>query len=87
LQSDIALVLRFDGVEERDLEALLDRQQDANSSHDSLLHTMCSADVGSAAKILDRLRSGAYDEALGLKSSSALKDSADMEVYPWLGKS
>jgi hypothetical protein len=46
---------------------------------------MCSADAGSAARMLGRLRSGAYDEILGFKRSSDLKDSADMKVYTWLG--
>jgi hypothetical protein len=44
---------------------------------------MCSIDADSAARMLDRLRSGAYDEALKLRNSAVLTDSADVREYPW----
>jgi hypothetical protein len=83
LLPDIRLVWHSGGVAESELETLLCRQREVNASRDSLLHTMCSVDADSAAKMLDRLRSGAYDKALELRNPAVLTDSADVEEYPW----
>lgn len=83
LRSDMQLPSRSDEAEVKGLEALLARQQKANSLLESLLHTMCSADTKSAARMLARLRSGAYDETLELKGSATLKNSPDVREYPW----
>jgi hypothetical protein len=45
------------GVAENELETLLCRQREVNSSQDSLLHTMCSVDADSAVSMLDCLKS------------------------------
>jgi hypothetical protein len=44
---------------------------------------MCSSGADSAAKMLDRLRGGAYDESLKLRNSAVLTDSADGKEYSW----
>ena len=74
---------RSDEAEVKELEALLARQQKANSLLESLLHTMCSADTEYAARLLARLRSGAYDETLELKGLANLTNSSDVRGYPW----
>lgn len=83
LRSDMQLPSRSDEAEVKELEALLARQQKANSLLESLLHTMCSADTESAARLLARLRSGAYDETLELKGLATLTNSSDVRGYPW----
>jgi hypothetical protein len=80
---DIRLMFRSDDVGEKELEALLDRQQEEKSPYESLLHTMCSANADSAARMLERLRSGAYDKALRLKGSATLTGDAEVQEYPW----
>ena len=77
------LFFRSDEVEEKELEVLLDRQQEANFPLESLLRTMCSSDTELAAQLLARLRSGAYDGMLEPKSSATLTNSADVKGYPW----
>jgi hypothetical protein len=85
LQSDSGVLSRSDGIEEKELEALLHRQQEANSPQESLVHTMCSVDTKLAAKLLKILRSGAYDEALKPKNSATRPNSAEVKEYPWEG--
>jgi hypothetical protein len=82
-RSDMRLVSRLDGAEEKKLEALLARQGEANSLLESLLHTMCSVDTKSAARMLAHLRSGAYDEMLEPKSLATFTNSAHVKEYPW----
>ena len=74
---------RSDEVEEKALEALLDQQQEAISLHESLLRTMCSANSGSAGRILECLRSGAYDDVLRPEGSATLTGDANVRQYPW----
>jgi hypothetical protein len=85
LRSDSGVLSRSDGIEEKELETLLHRQQQANSPRESLLRTMCSVDTKSAARLLKSLRSGAYDEALKPKSSATQSNSDEVEEYPWEG--
>jgi hypothetical protein len=70
-------------VEEKDTEALLHQQQEKISSHESLLHTICSANAVSAARMLARLRSGAYDGALRSEGSGTLTSNTNVREYPW----
>jgi hypothetical protein len=86
LPSDSGVLSRSDGKEEKELEALLHRQQEANFPKESLLHTMCSVDTKSAAKLLEILKSGTYDEALKPKSSATRPNSAEVKEYPWEGE-
>lgn len=43
---------------------------------------MCCADLASAARILSRLRSGVYDEALGYKDLERPEADAKINGYP-----
>lgn len=44
---------------------------------------MCSVDADAATKILGRLRSGAFDEALKFKASETPRNQAETNNYPW----
>lgn len=51
---------------ERDLETLSSQYQDEHRSHRSLSYAIRSMDADLITMMLDRLRRGIYDEALGL---------------------
>jgi hypothetical protein len=74
---------RLGEVEERDTEALLHQQKERISSHESLLHTMYSAIANSAARMLERLRSGAYDGVPRSEGSGTFTGDANPLKYPW----
>jgi len=66
-----------------DLKAFTDQRQKDFSAYASLLHAMSSVDTDLATTMPDRLRRGAYDKALGLKSSATPANHADISRYPW----
>lgn len=69
--------------ENGDAKTFSDQRQEDFSARGSLLHAMCSVETELATAMLDCLRRGVYDKALGLKSSATPTDHADISRYPW----
>lgn len=69
------------------METLYGQQQEAISSFNSLLYTMCSANADTATGILDCLRRGEYDEALGFQISKSPDGRVGKKEYPWAKQS
>lgn len=81
--SHVESVARTREHENIELKTLSNQRQKDFSAHVSLLHAMCSVDTDLASTMLDRLRRGTYDIALGLKSSATPANHADISRYPW----
>lgn len=81
--SHVESVARMREHETGDLKTLSNQRQKDFLAHSSLLLTMYSVETDLARTMLDRLRRGTYDEALGLKSSATPTSHADVGKYPW----